>query len=277
MINILLCGNDKIFDGVLTTLISIMHHCKDSLKVHIFTMDVSHLKPDYTCISDDKIEFINKMLKDTNPDSQAIKFDVTEFYKTDLAGSPNEDSDYSPYCLIRLFIDKFEEMPDKLLYLDVDLLLNSNIRKLYDIDISKYEYAGAKDYYGHIFIKPDYINSGVLLFNVKKIRETNLFEKARKVVMSKKMLLPDQSAIYESTTSKLIIPQKFNSQRYLKSDTVIRHFSKRIRTVPYPKFVNVKPWQVSNMHKIYKCYHFDDILYTYIYYKKLYENTLRRI
>ena len=43
---------------------------------------------------------------------------------------------------------------------------------------------GSLDYYGKWFfknkkIKFNYINSGVLLLNLKKIRETGLFKKAR--------------------------------------------------------------------------------------------------
>ncbi len=276
MINILFSGNSYVFDGVLTTLLSIENHCKDPIKAYIFTMDVSYLNPKFTPISDDQVEFIDKMLKDTNADSQAIKVDVTELYKKEIGGSPNEGSKYTPYAMLRLFADIAEGMPeDKLLYLDIDLLINDNIRKLYDIDITDYEYAAAKDHYGKKLIKPDYINSGVLLFNMKKIRETKLLEKARKVINEKKMIFSDQSAIYNCTTKKMILSQRFNDQKWLKKDTIIRHFAKTLKMTPYPRTENVKPWKVSDMHRIYRCYHFDDVLYEYIYYKKLYEKTIK--
>lgn len=276
MINILLCGNDKIFDGILTTLISIQHHCKDPLKVHIFTMDVSHLNPNFTCLTDDKINFINKMLKDTNIESEAIKFDLTEEYKSKLGASPNENTSYSPYALLRLFADKICFNKKKLLYLDIDILFNDNIHKIYDIDITNYEYAAAKDHYGKVFINNNYINSGVILINAQKVLETGLFEKARDLLNSKKMLFPDQSAIYDSTTCKLVLPEIFNSQKTLKKDTVIRHFSKTLKTTPYPRIVNVKPWNITELHKVYNCYEFDEILFEYIYYKKLYEKTKQK-
>ena len=63
-------------------------------------------------------------------------------------------------------------MPDKLLYLDIDMMANDDISKLYNIDISDYEYAAVKEKYGSILLYPDYINAGMLLLNMKKIKET---------------------------------------------------------------------------------------------------------
>lgn len=275
MINVLFSGNSYVFDGVMTTLLSIENHYKGPITAYIFTMDVSYLDPRFTPIEDKHVEFIDKMLKDTNPESRAIKVDVTELYQREIGGSPNEGSYCTPYTLLRLLADLVEGMPeDKLLYLDIDLLINDDIRKLYDIDITDYEYAAAKDHYGKKFLKHDYINAGVLLFNMKKIKETKLLEKARKMINEKKMLFSDQSAIYNCTTKKLLLSQRFNDQKWLKKDTIIRHFAKTLKMTPYPRTVNIKPWKVSDVHKVFNCYHFDDVLYEYIYYKKLFEKTV---
>lgn len=277
MINLLFSGNSYVFDGIMTTLLSIEKYYKGPITAHIFTMDVSYLNPKFTPIDDDKVEFIDKMLKDTNIDSCAIKHDVTEIYQKEIGGSPNEGSYCTPFTLLRLLADLVDGMPeDKLLYLDIDLLINDDIQKLYNIDLTGYEYAAAKDHYGKWLIYSDYINAGVLLFNMKEIRKTGLLKKAREMINQKKMLFSDQSAIYNCTTKKYMLPQKFNSQKWLTKNTIIRHFSKTLKWLPYPRNVNVKPWKVSDMHKIFKCYHFDDILYEYIYYKKLYEKQYKK-
>ena len=76
---------------------------------------------------------------------------------------------------IRLFADLIPEIPDKLLYLDADIMFNRDVHLLYDTDISAVEYAACPDHYGKYLIQPHYINAGVLLFNMKKARETGLF------------------------------------------------------------------------------------------------------
>lgn len=276
MINILLCGNSGyIFDGALTTLLSITNHCRDALNVYLFTMDATHLNPKFTPITDEEANYIDYVLKQTNPESKATKYDVTNLYNKLIGGSPNENTPYTPYALLRLLADQIENVPNKLLYLDTDLMFTTNIHKLYDIDVTDYEYAASLDHYGKVLLKRDYINTGVILFNMAKIKETKLFEKARALLNKKKMAFPDQSAIYNCTTSKLILPQRFNSQKYLNKKTVVRHFAKTLKTTPYPRVLNIKPWNVTDIHKYYHCHQFDDVLYEYIYFKKFYEKQIK--
>ena len=58
MINLLLSGNSKVFDGALTELISITNKTKANIRCYIFTMDVSRINPDYTAITDEQIDFL---------------------------------------------------------------------------------------------------------------------------------------------------------------------------------------------------------------------------
>ena len=44
MINLLLCGNEKVFDGALTELISITNRTKDVIKSYIFTAELTRIK-----------------------------------------------------------------------------------------------------------------------------------------------------------------------------------------------------------------------------------------
>ena len=234
-------------------------------------MDVTRIKPEYQPISDGQIEFLEQIAQTYNRENKVIKVDVTGLYEKEFGGCPNEQAYCSPYTLLRLFADIVEGMPDKLLYLDVDILFNRDITLLYDIDVTDYEYAAARDHYGKYLLNPNYINAGVLLFNMKKIRENGLLEKARKLIKEKKLVFADQSAVYRSTTKKKILPQRFNDQKFLHKHTVIRHFSKRLFYLPYPHTANIKQWRVSDIHKIFGYYVFDDILYDYIYWKKKYE------
>ena len=272
MINILLCGNKKVFDGALSQLISITNKTSETINCYIFTMDVSRIKPDYTCISDEQVDFLDKVVKSKKKDNKVQKMDVTALYEKEFKECKNEGAYCTPYTLLRLLADLVPNMPDKLLYLDIDMMAADDIAKLYNIDITEYEYAAVREKYGSIFIRPDYINAGMLLLNMKMIRQTGLLEKARNLIKTKKMLFADQDAIFRSTTKKKLLPRKFNEQaKFNRKDTVICHFCKRLLIWPYPRTENFKQWHVEEVHKVLKCHTFDDDLNEYLKLKAEYE------
>lgn len=272
MINLLLCGNEKVFDGALTQLISITNRTKEPINCYIFTMDLTRLKPEYTSISDEQVDFLNKVVKSKNPENKVTKVDVTNLYEQEFMKCANESAYCTPYTLLRLLVDLVPEIPDKLLYLDIDIMVGGDLSKLYNIDITDYEYAAVKEKYGCWLIRPDYINAGMLLLNMKKIKETKLLEKARHLIKTKKMLFADQDAIFRSTTKKKILPRIYNEQsKFNKKDTIICHFCKRLMFLPYPHTENYKQWHIEEVHKVLKCHYFDEDLNEYIKLKEEYD------
>ena len=80
----------------------------------------------------------------------------------------------------RLFLGEVLKDIDKVLYLDCDLIVNGSLRELWETEIDDYALAGVRDRvndYIHVFNRlrypmvDGYINSGVLLINLKKWRE----------------------------------------------------------------------------------------------------------
>ena len=273
MVNILLCGNKKVFDGALTQLISMTNRTKEDVTCYIFTMDVSRINPDFVSITDEQVDFLNRVVKSKNENNKVIKVDVTEIYEKEFAGCKNENAYCTPYTLLRLLADLVPDMPSKLLYLDIDMMIGDDIAKLYNIDITDYEYAAVKEKYGCWLIRPDYINAGMLLLNIKKIQETNLLYKARERIKNKKMLFADQDAIYWSTTKKLLLPRKFNEQsKFNRKNTVVCHFCKRLMFLPYPHTENFKQWHINEVHKVLKCHAFDNDLNEYVELKNKFTN-----
>ncbi len=274
MINVLYAGNSGVFDGVLSSLLSILmrSNTAEPLTVYIFTMDITRMDEKYTPITDKHAEFLDRLVKEKNPESRVILKDVGELYLEHLAFSKNEDCYCSPYTLLRLLCDLVPDMPDKLLYLDCDLLFNRDISLLWDTDVSEYEYAAARDHYGKFLVNPNYINAGVILFNLGLCKRHGLFERARELIRTKKLMFADQSAIIRSTTRKKVISQRFNDQKFLYPKTVIRHFSKRLFYLPYPHTENIKQWNTERVRKKfgYKC--FDGILDEYLKLKEIFDN-----
>ena len=275
MINLLYAGNYKVFDGILSCSISIMKRTetKEPFNIFLFTMDVHHLREDYTPITDKQAKFLEQVIKTYNRENKVTKIDVTDIYNKEFANSPNEQCYCSPYTLLRLFADLVPQIPDKILYLDADLLFNRDITLLYNKDVTDYEYAAAKDHYGKIilFWIRKFMNAGVILFNIKKCKETGLFEKSRVEIKTHKLTFADESAIIRSTTKQLKISQRFNDQKFMYKDTVIRHFSKRLFYTPYPHTENIKQWNWAKMMAKFKYTCFKDVLEDYIYYKRKFE------
>lgn len=96
---------------------------------------------------------------------------------------------------------------DKILYLDIDTLVLDNLDDLWNIDISNYAIAAWPEDRDNELIMDwcmpprkkmkysKYINSGVVLFNLKFIREHNIDKKWFSLLKTIKLPLPDQDAI----------------------------------------------------------------------------------
>ena len=269
MINLLLCGNNKVFDGILTQIISILNRTKEDLNLYIFTMDKSELRDDFLPIDDNQIEFLIEIIKQKSPKSNLTKIDVTDIYNKEFKDSKNENAYCTPYTLLRLLVDLIPNMPEKILYLDVDIMVGGDLNRLFDID---------KEKYGCWLIRPDYINAGMLLINMKEAKKNKLFEKARNLIKNKKFVFADQDALFWATTRKKIISRIYNEQsRFDRKGTIICHFCKRLLWFPYPHTENFKQWNIEEVHKILKCHYYDKDLEEYLNLKKEFENRMRKV
>ena len=272
MINIMFAGNYKVFDGMLIASLSIVKHCKEPIHAYILTMDKTDVNPSYIAINKEQIGTLQNIYSNAYNLSIVEKVDLTNLYDKFLHNTKNSKTLYTPYALLRLLSDKVEILPEKILYLDTDVVANKDISELYNIDISNYEIAMAKDYYGKVFINRNYCNSGVVLMNLAKIRQTHMLENALNFCINRHSFLPDQTALHKASKYKLILPDKYNEQHKLKNETVIRHFSMTLRFFPWFKRQNIKPWNIDALHKTLKCFEFDDILNEYLKIKAKLEN-----
>lgn len=266
--NILYCGDENIEDGLLISILSVLKNIKEELKFYVLTMNIENGQNKFNAISESSIDFLNEKVKEVNENNFVKRLDITDLFKRELP-IKNMETRFTPCCMLRLFADEIPEMPDKILYLDTDVVCRKDCSEFYNQDISNYEVVGSLDYYGKWFFKNnifkfDYINSGVLLLNIAKIKETKLFEKCRKLCRDKEMFMPDQSAINKMAISKKIVPRKYNEQRKLHKDTVLQHFTTSFRFFPWFHALTIKPWNIDRVHKELKIDEYDDIFEEYI-------------
>ncbi len=258
MISVMYAGNDKMFDGILISALSTIKHNKCPFNVYILTMKYEDFSP----FSESQRAFIEKIYQSANKKSKVFIIDVKEHFLKHLSNSANAKTDYTPYSFLRLFADRLD-LPEKVLYLDTDTVVNGDLSELFNTDLKGFEYGAVLDYYGKYFMGYHYINSGVMLLNLPEIRKTGLFEKAVKLCAEKRLFLPDQTAIHRLTTNKLILPRKFNEQKdYNSDDTVIQHFTKTILWLPYFHTRNIKPWNTA-LVKEFLTDKYNDILNEY--------------
>lgn len=259
--NILFCGDSGVCNGIFLSALSLCKNTNENIDIYILTASVSNRN----AVSQQFADRLQIALPKNNPCVKVVLIDISDTFKNNLP-TRNMKTRFTPLCMLRLFADTVPQIPDKILYLDTDVLCRADFKDLYDLDITEIEIAGVPDRYGKWFFgnvfKHDYLNSGVLLMNMANIRQSGLFEKCRIMCRDKKMFMPDQTALNKLAV-KHKIPTKYNAQGKIKSDTVFKHFTTFFKFFPYIHTVTVKPWQEEKMHEKLGIFEFDDILQEY--------------
>ncbi len=288
--NILYCGDDGIKNGVLVSILSLLKNAKEILHIYIMTIDYKDSVP----ISNGTISFFDSLVKKTNKDSFVKKIDATKAFLKNL---PEKNLStvwtkkyFKPGAMLRLYADQIPELMklDRILYLDYDVVCRADPAEFYHIDMTNIEVAGTLDIYGKNFYhynlprlsqgakwrdfknyQPDYMNSGVLLFNIEECKKSALFQRAVEVCKRKRMMLADQAALNMVIKKRKLIPRTFNEQQdHPEPDTVFHHFSNNFKFKPYFYVQKIKPFEVEKIHDILKITEYDDILNEYLELKK---------
>lgn len=148
--------------------------------------------------------------------------------KESFADFPIDEHTYLDYgAYIRLYLGECLKQIDKVLYLDCDIIVNDSLADLWDTDLTGYAVAGVRDrindyirVYNRLgYPMPEgYINSGMMLINLKKWREDDFFKKAQQLACEKGASVlknHDQdiiNAIYHGQI--LMLPFRYNLLEY---------------------------------------------------------------
>lgn len=122
-----------------------------------------------------------------------IKNIVTDGLQYFPQSGPNRNSRWTYMSLIRLALHRILPDIDRVLYLDCDTIVIDNISALDNLDLHGKLIAGvrepAKSKNGH------YINAGVLLMDLKRLRETGKGDELIEDINTHKYDFPDQDCI----------------------------------------------------------------------------------
>lgn len=178
----------------------------------------------------------------------------------------------TPAAYYRLSLPSILKDIDKVLYMDVDTITEKDLSDLYNTNIDKYYLAGVKNpkfvafgknYSNMLKIKSmsQYINSGVMLLNLKAMREHNIEKKFNNTLSKNKFPFHDQDVINSVCYNKIYhLPFKYNMMIHYdiynnyayKTKLISRCFSKsdwdegRKHPVIIHYHIPSKPWLNKN-------------------------------
>ena len=156
----------------------------------------------------------------------------------------NGNNNWTYISFARCYLADILTDVDKILYLDLDVFFEKDISELWNIDISNYAIAGAvdvnyKEHNAPYIDNPNaYINSGVLLMNLKYIREHDYTKQMHKLLNTWKLKYPDQDVLNMVCKGHIkYLSHKWNSGAVcgIHSDPMIHHC------------VKTKPWMASSI------------------------------
>lgn len=160
---------------------------------------------------------------------------------------------------------------DKVLYLDCDIVVNSDISELYNTNIDDYYVGGIPEVFNHyhkerleIIGNYYYINAGVLLINTKKWREDNIESKLFEYAMNpeREIVFQDQDVLNEVLKYNIrYIPLCWNLQHdvLFEKDAYLINEEEKNQALENPKLVHFthkyKPWNYKCQNRFRKLYY----------------------
>ena len=129
---------------------------------------------------------------------------------------PNFDNAWTYMCMIRAYFPQLFPQYSKILSLDIDIVINDNVSDLWDYDLSSYYLAGVPERQRQkSSADPLYINFGVVLMNLDKLRQDNLSPQIIDSLNTKKYGCPEQDAYNKFCAGHILhLPAEFNFTTY---------------------------------------------------------------
>lgn len=253
--NLLYCGDSGVCQGIALSARSVCRYAEAPVSVFILTAGVGGRQP----ITAGFGTALERTLCSSGLPHCVRVINISALF-TAQPPIANMQTRFTPCCMLRLYGDLVPEIPDRVLYLDSDVLCRSSLMPLFCTDMEGKEIAGVPDRYGKWFfgnpLRHSYLNSGVLLLDMKQIRQSGLFARCRAMCRDKKMFMPDQTALNKLAKKKRL-PRCYNEQSAIRPATICKHFTTFFRFFPYFHTVTVKPWDTQRLHKELNIYEFD--------------------
>lgn len=136
--NVLYCGDKNIEDGLIISVLSLLKNVDENLNIYVLTINSKDWNIEG--VTDECIEVINSKMKKINKENWIKKIDITDLFEKEVPAK-NMKTRFTPCCMLRLFADEVEELPDRILYLDNDVICRKDCKDFYNQNMDNYELA----------------------------------------------------------------------------------------------------------------------------------------
>lgn len=247
-INIALTFNDKYYRYAYVTIFSILQNNDDVVDFYLLQSDVSALhKKEMQKLVDGKISKIHWIEVDADKIPALcptnIQWSIEIYYRLLLA-------------------ELLEESVERILYLDVDIIVNRSLRDFYDMDFegmdmigcldaAEYPFGDFRDIILNEFEDKSYISSGVILFNLAQIRKRYSFYDYIKIAekFNYNIIAPDQDLINYVHHGKIkLVPSEFYNMFAKLYYNNGYDYQKTKDTAVIVHFIGWKPWDGEGVH-----------------------------
>lgn len=251
------CGIDNNYVEHLVTMLNSLFLNNTSLIFHIYVLSFDLSK-------ENKGNIASWVTKNAN---EITFIDV----KKDLFQNfPIFDEGYiSPATYLRLFIPSLlPQHIDKVLYLDSDIIVNTNIDELLNTDISTNTLAAVEDAPNNSVILQDkkqlYFNAGVLLLNLRELRKSDFLNDAVNFIQKNhaELFFHDQDVLNALLGNHAkIVPIKWNMLDcfYSKPPKILPKYLQDYKSTDKKNCIihfsgKIKPWHIASLHPLTNFY-----------------------
>ena len=193
------CGTRNVYQDMIPSMKSLLIH--------------SNVEKIYFLIEDDEFPY------ELPPEVECINVSNQQWFNVETC--PNMKNRCSYMVLLRVVFTKIFPNLDKILTIDNDTIVKANISELWDLDMTDYYFAGATEPQ-YTKGKITYINMGVAMINLQKLRDDHMDELLLHNLNTYYYLNAEQGCINDTCQGYILpIGSEYNVNKYTHKNQVV--------------------------------------------------------
>ena len=254
MINIAYGFDENFSDAALVSILSCITNNNENLTFHLITFEENT----------DNLDMINKeiLLKNQQYKNYLVDSDKVNWKLGSLGIRNNSPAtaSFTNATYLKILIPNLVQ-EDKIIFLDSDTLVGNCLKELFEYQTKGKIIAGVSDDGVSSFLgdeedifgykKNDYINAGVLLMDLEKMRSINFVSKCYSAYQkySSQIKFNDQDLINLTLKSeKFLLPERFNTLvKFSEKQNIVNKKINSLENSILHFIGNIKPWQSWNL------------------------------